>query len=450
MTDHDATVAAASGRGPHGERQPPSVVVVGGGFAGLFAARRLAHGPVQVRLLDRTGVHLFQPLLYQVATGMLSEGQISSPLRRLFRRHRNVECLVADVHDIDVTTRVVHARRADGTELRVPYDHLIVAAGVQQSYFGHDKYARYAPGLKSMDDALVIRRRVYQAFEVAEALPTAEQRRPWLTFVLVGAGPTGVELAGQIRELATRTLREEFRTIDPGEARVLLLDGGDRALASFSRGLSGAATATLQRLGVELSTGTRATDIDEGGVELTTGDGSVRRVEARTVLWTAGVAAPPLAAALAHASGAQQAPDGRLKVRPDLTLPGHPEVFVVGDLMALDGLPGVAETAMQAGWHAAGQVLHAVGHAGAVPAGTPFRYRDLGSAAYISRGHALLEAGPLRLSGLPGWIAWGLLHLAFLTGYRNRAAALTSWLTTLALGNRRERAFPTVASPSRK
>ncbi len=264
MTDHDAAVAAASGRGLHGVRQPPRVVVVGGGFAGLFAARRLAHGPVQVTLLDRTGVRLFQPLLYQVATGLLSEGQISSPLRRLFRRHRNVECLVADVHDVDVTTRVVHARRADGTELRVSYDHLIVAAGVQQSYFGHDEYARYAPGLKSMDDALVIRRRVYQAFEVAEALPTAEQRRPWLTFVLVGAGPTGVELAGrirelagQIRELATRTLREVFRTIDPGEARVLLLDGGDRALASFSRGLSGAATATLQRLGVELSTGTR-------------------------------------------------------------------------------------------------------------------------------------------------------------------------------------------------
>ena len=433
-----------------GTSRRPRAVVVGGGFAGLYAARRLARGRVQVTLLDRTGVHLFQPLLYQVATGLLSEGQVSAPLRHLFRRQPNVDCLVADVHDIDVEGHVVHARRPDGSDLPVPYDFLIVAAGVQQSYFGHDEYAEHAPGMKSIDDALVIRRRVYQAFEAAEALPTAQQRQPWLTFALVGAGPTGVELAGQIRELATRTLTEEFRTIDPAEARVLLFDGGDRALASFSRGLSDAATATLRRLGVELHTGSRATNIDELGLEVTTQDGTARRIDARTVLWTAGVAAPPLAGALARASGAQQAHDGRLKVQPDLTLPGHPEVFVVGDLMSLDHLPGVAETAMQAGRHAAGQVLHAIGHPDSVPAGTPFRYRDLGSAAYVSRGHALLEAGPVQLSGPAGWLGWGLIHLAFLTGYRNRAGALLSWLTTLAAGNRRERAFPTVVRPARR
>lgn len=424
------------------------VVIVGGGFAGLFATRRLARGPVRVTVLDRTGVHLFQPLLYQVATGLLSEGQISAPLRHLFRRHRNVDTLVAEVTDVDATRKKVHARTPDGRTLEVGYDVLLVAAGVQQSYFGHDDFAQHAPGLKDLDDALTIRRRVYQAFETAEALPTAEQRRPWLTFALVGGGPTGVELAGQLRELATHTLRDEFRSIDPAEAKVLLLDGGDRVLASFSSGLSGRAARTLRRLGVEIRTGSRVTGVDEGGLDVTDPDGSSRRVEARTVLWTAGVAAPPLADAVARATGAEQGKDGRLRVLPDLSLPGHPDVYVAGDLMSLDHLPGVAETAMQAGLHVAGQVLHRVDHPGGVPAGTPFRYRDLGSAAYVSRGHALLEAGPVRLSGLPGWLAWGLIHLTFLTGYRNRAAALSTWLTTLALGTRRERAFPSGTATS--
>lgn len=338
----------------------------------------------------------------------------------------------------------MHATRPDGSDLQVGYDHLIVGVGVQQSYFGHDEYAVHAPGMKTLDEALVIRRRVYQAFEAAEALPTAEQRRPWLTFALVGAGPTGVELAGQIRELATRTLTEEFRTIDPAEARVLLFDGGDRALASFSRGLSGAATATLRRLGVELHTGSRATNIDGHGLDVSTHDGPTRRLEARTVLWTAGVAAPPLADTLARAASAPQDHDGRIKLQPDLTLHSHPEVFVVGDLMSLDDLPGVAETAMQAGLHAAGQVLHAVGHPRGVPPGSPFRYRDLGSAAYVSRGHALLEVGPVRLSGLPGWLAWGLIHLAFLSGYRTAPPPSLPWPPATA-GNARS---PPVTRPT--
>jgi len=417
----------------------PRVVVVGGGFGGLYATRRLARGPVEVTVLDSTGVHLFQPLLYQCATGMLSEGQITAPLRALFKRHRNVTTVLAKAVDVDAGARVVHALRSDGTALQVPYDHLIVAAGVEQSYFGHDEYAPHAPGMKSIDDALTVRRRVLAAFEMAESLPTAEQRRPWLTFALVGAGPTGVELAGQIRELAGHTLREQFRTIDPSEAHVLLYDGAAAPLASFGPELSGRAARTLEGLGVELHLKTKVTGIDATGLDVEHEDGSTTRTETRTVLWTAGVAAAPLASALARTTGAQQERDGRVRVQPDLTLVGHPEIHVVGDMMSLAGLPGVAEVAMQGGWHAGGEVLHAVA---GEPTGRPFRYRDLGSAAYVSRGHAVVSAGPLKLSGRLGWWVWGLIHIAFLTGYRNRAGALMSWLSTLASGNRRELVFP--------
>ncbi|MDQ6649455.1 MAG: NAD(P)/FAD-dependent oxidoreductase [Actinomycetota bacterium] len=413
----------------------PQVVVIGGGFAGLFAARRLAAGPVSVTVIDDTGVHLFQPLLYQCATGLLSEGQITAPLRRLFRRHRNVVTLLADVSGVDVTARTVTAVRPDGSELSVGYDYLIVAAGVRQSYFGHEEYAPHAPGMKSIDDALTIRRRIIDAFEMAETLPAPELRRPWLTFALVGAGPTGVELAGQLRELAGHTLREQFRSIDPAEARVLLFDGGDAPLASFGPKLAASAARTLRALGVELHLRTRVTHVDGEGLEVRASGGEPHRVEARTVLWTAGVAAVPLADAIARATGAAQDRSGRLLVEPDLRLPGHPNIFVAGDMMSLDDLPGVAEAAMQAGLHAAGQVLRAVR---SEPGSQPFVYRDLGSAAYISRGHAVVKAGPLSVSGRLGWLLWGVIHIAFLTGFRNRAGAVLSWLGTLAMGSRRE------------
>ena len=394
----------------------PHVVVVGGGFGGLFATRRLARGPVTVALLDDTGVHLFQPLLYQCATGLLSEGQITAPVRALFARHPNVTTLLGRATDVDPDGRLLHALRPDGTPLQLSYDHLVVAAGVQQSYFGHDEYAKHAPGMKSIDDALTIRRNILNAFEMAETLPTAEQRRPWLTFALVGAGPTGVELAGQIRELAEHSLRGQFRAIDPAEARVLLFDGGDRPLASFGRRLSAVASQALVARGVELHLHTRVTGIDETGLDVSRRDGTSERIQARTVLWTAGVAAPPLADALASATGATQEHDGRLQVQPDLTLPGYPQIHVVGDVMSLQGLPGVAEVALQSGWHAGGDVLERVaGRAG----GAPFRYRDLGSAAYISRGQAVVSVGPFRLSGTLGWLVWGLVHLTFLTDYRN-------------------------------
>ncbi len=418
----------------------PQVVVIGGGFAGLFAARRLARGPVEVTVVDDTGMHLFQPLLYQCATGLLSEGQITAPLRRLFRRHANVTTLLAKATDINPALRTVTAARPDGTELHVDYDYLLVAAGVEQSYFGHNEFAPHAPGMKNIDDALSIRRRVLGAFEMAETLPTAEQRRPWLTFAMVGAGPTGVELAGQIHELATHTLRREFRTIDPAEARVLLFDGGAAPLASFGTKLSDVAAQTLQRLGVELHLHTTVTHIDAAGLQVSTAGGSSQRVDAHTVLWTAGVAAPPLATAIARATGAGQDRTGRLTVQPDLSLAGHPTIYVAGDVMSLDKLPGVAEVAMQSGLHAAGQILGQIQHGRTT--GTRFRYRNLGSAAYISRGQAVVQAGPLRLSGTPAWLVWGLIHIAFLTGYRNRAGALLSWLTTLTLANRRELVFP--------
>jgi NADH dehydrogenase len=415
-------------------------VIIGGGFGGLFAARALRRSPVSVTLVDRAQHHLFQPLLYQCATGILSEGQITSPLRQVLVRHRNVECVMAEVTGIDAGRRVVRTRRPLGDELDIGYDYLIVAAGVRQSYFGHEEFAPLAPGMKTIADALAIRRRVFGAFEMAETAADARERQRWLTFALVGAGPTGVELAGQIRELATRTLRREFRKIHPADARVLLFDGGAAPLASFGPRLSDKAAATLRNLGVELHMDAVVTDVRIDGLTVRASDGSTARHEAGVVLWTAGVEAPPVAAAIAAATGAPTDRLGRIAVGDDLAIAGHPEIFVVGDLMSLRGLPGVAEVAMQSGHHAGSQVRRAV--AGQPPAG-PFRYRDLGSAAYISRGQAVVSAGPLRLGGFAGWVAWLFIHIAFLTGYRNRAGAILTWLVAFTRDSRRERAFTT-------
>ena len=416
------------------------VVIVGGGFAGLFAARALRRAPVRVTLIDRAEHHLFQPLLYQCATGILSEGKIAAPLREVLKRHQNVECVLAEVTGIDPAARTVQARRPLGGPMEFGYDYLIVAAGVRQSYFGHDDFALFAPGMKTISDALKIRRRVFGAFEMAESATSHEEARRWLTFVLVGAGPTGVELAGQIRELATKTLRSEFRRILPQDARVLLLDGGSAPLASFGPVLSGKAAGALRRLGVEQHMHSIVTKVDLGGADVRGPDGKTTRFEAGTVLWTAGVEAPPLAAALATATGAQRDRTGRIIVGHDLTIPGHPEISVVGDMMNRDGLPGVAEVAMQAGLYAARRIRREVA---GDPPGKAFRYRDLGSAAYISRGRAVVSVGRLHLDGFLGWWAWLVIHIGFMTGFRNRFGAVLSWWFAFTRDLRRERTFTT-------
>jgi NADH:ubiquinone reductase (H+-translocating) len=413
------------------------VVIVGGGFAGLFAARRLK-APLQVTLIDRAEHHLFQPLLYQCATGILSQGKIASPLRALLAKHRNVEFQLAEVTGIDAAAKKLMARRPLGEDIEFGYDYLILAAGVRQSYFGHDEYAAFAPGMKSIEDAMRIRRRIFGAFELAESATDPAERRRWLTFALVGAGPTGVELAGQIREVATKTLAKEYRHIKPEDARVMLFDGGSAPLATFGPKLSALAARDLGKLGVELHMGSIVTEADLRSIGVKDRDGNVTRHEVGTILWTAGVAAPPLAEAVAKATGAETDRAGRLLCGKDLSLPGHPEIMVTGDLMCLDKLAGVAEVAMQTGLYAARRVRHlARGEA----YDKPFRYRDLGSAAYISRGRAVISAFGLNFGGFPGWLAWLFIHIGFLTGYRNRLGAILGWWFAFTRDLRRERTF---------
>jgi NADH dehydrogenase len=416
------------------------VVIIGGGFAGLFAARALGRAPVQVTLIDRAEHHLFQPLLYQCSTGILSEGKIAAPLRAILRKNRNVEFVLAEVTGIDAERRAVLAKRPAGKEIEFGYDYLIVGAGVQQSYFGHDEFATWAPGMKTIEDALVIRRRVFGAFEIAESATDPAERARWLTFALVGAGPTGVELAGQIRELATKTLRTEYRHIKPEDARVLLFDGGAVPLAPFGPKLSAKAAATLDKLGVEQHMHSIVTGIDGSGLTVRAQDGKETQYDAATVLWTAGVAAPPVATAIAQATGAKQDRGGRIEVGPDLSIPGHPEIMVTGDVMSLNKLPGVAEVAMQTGLYAGRRIRHETrGRATA----KPFRYYDLGSAAYLCRGKAVVSVGKLQFGGFPGWVVWLFIHIGFLTGYRNRFGALVSWWFAFTRDLRRERTYTT-------
>ena len=425
------------------------VVIVGGGFAGLFAARALRSAPVQVTLIDRAEHHLFAPLLYQFATGILSEGKIATPLRDLVKRHCNVEFVLAEATGIDPDGRRVLARRPMGAPVEFGYDYLILAAGVRQSYFGHDEYAAFAPGMKTLEDAMKIRRRVFGAFEMAESATDPAERQRWLTFALVGAGATGVELAGQIREIATKTLRSAYRHIEPEDARVLLFDGGTAPLAAFGPKLSALAAKELGKLGVELHMGSIVTDADLRGVQVKDHNGNLTRHEVGTILWTAGVEAPPIAAAVAEATGAEQDRAGRILVGKDLAIPGHPEILVTGDIMCLDKLPGVAEVAMQAGLYAARKIGH---QARGEAFDKPFRYRDLGLAAYISRGRAVVSAFGLDFGGFPGWAVWLFIHVGFLTGYRNRIGAIMDWWFAFTRDLRRERTFtiddmPVAAGP---
>ena len=411
------------------------VLIIGGGFGGLRAAKALASAPVQITLIDRTNHHLFQPLLYQVATGVLSAGQIAPPLRSLFRSEQNVRVLLADVEGIDVTRRIV--RTVNTAEREIPYDTLIVAAGASHSYFGHERWAQFAPGMKTLDDAARLRSRILLAFEAAEQETDEALRAACLTFAVVGAGPTGVELAGQVALLAHRILTDEYRRAQPRSARIVLLDAAPEVLAAFSPHLSDHAKQELEGLGVEVTLGSEVVDVDATGVVVRTGGQATRRIDARTVIWAAGVQASPLAAQMAAQTTAAVDRAGRLLVGPDLTLPGHPEVFVLGDMISLPGVPGTAQPAIQQGKYVAAVIRARLRHR---PPPKRFRYRDLGTMAMIGRSQAVAELfGKVKLWGLPAFLAWGVIHLAYLIGWGSRAETVARWGWTLLTRNRRER-----------
>ena len=392
----------------------PRVVIVGGGFGGLLAARTVARNPVQVTLIDRQNFHTFQPLLYQVATAGLSPGEIAAPIRWILRRRRNVEVLMSEVQDFDLSRKVV--KLPDG---EVAYDYLIVASGASHAYFGHDEWEPFAPGLKTIEDALEIRRRVLLAFELAERQAADGKEQVQLNFVVVGGGPTGVELAGTLAEIARRALANEFRSIDPRKTRIVLLEGGPRILPAYPEDLSRSAEEQLQRLGVEVHTSALVTEIAPGAVQM-----GKTRWPAAVILWAAGVAASPLGKKL----GAPVDRAGRVLVNPDLSLPGHPEVFVIGDLAALKDengkwLPGVAPVAMQEGKATAHNIA-------AELRGEPrknFHYFNKGNLATIGRAAAVAEFGKIHISGFVAWLAWLFIHIFFLIGFRNRIIVLVQW-----------------------
>lgn len=402
------------------------VVVVGGGFGGLSAVTSLKDAPVDVTLVDRHNYHLFQPLLYQVATGSLSPGEIAVPLRAIVRRQRNVRVILGEVEDVDLATHEIVVARAatDDEEIRLPYDTLIVAAGMRNHYFGHDEWRDVAPALKNLEDALDIRARVLLAFEAAETETDPGERQRWLTFVVVGGGPTGVELAGQIAEISRDTMRDQFRAFNPAQARVYLVEGADRVLLAFTEDQSERARRDLEALGVTVRTGCMVSGADADGVELMQGTHH-ERIEARTIVWAAGVTASPLAALLAELTGTGTDRAGRVQVEPDLSLPGHPEVIVVGDMAAIAGrpLPGVAPVAMQMGRHAADSVRRRAAGGGA----TAFQYRDKGNLATIGRARAVASLFGMRFHGFVAWWLWLAVHLFYLIGFQNRLLVMTKW-----------------------
>ena len=396
------------------QKSNPRVVIVGAGFGGLVAARTLARDPVQITLIDRQNFHTFQPLLYQVATAGLSPGEIAAPIRWILRSRRNIEVLMSEVQDFDLARRVV--RLPDG---EIPYDYLVVASGASHAYFGHDEWEPLAPGLKTIEDALEIRRRVLLAFELAERQANSEKKRVQLNFVVVGGGPTGVELAGTLAEIARRALTNEFRTIDPRKTRIVLLEGGPRILPAYPEDLSRSAEEQLRRLGVEVHTSAMVTNVTPGAVHM-----GETQLPAAGIIWAAGVAASPLGKKL----GAPVDRAGRVAVNPDLSLPGHPEIFVIGDLATLKDengrlLPGVAPVAMQEGKATAHNIA-------AELRGEPrknFHYFNKGSLATIGRAAAVAEFGKIHISGFLAWLAWLFIHVFFLIGFRNRIIVLVQW-----------------------
>jgi len=414
------------------EGTPHRVVVIGGGFGGLQAVQKLARMPVEVTLIDRRNFHLFQPLTYQIATGALSSEEVCYPLRAMFKRRRNVRVLLGEVAEFDLEQRTVEIKPEVGElgPLAIPYDTLIVAGGSRYSYFGHDEWAPLAPEVKSLESAVGVRGRILSAFEAAEMEPDEERRRGWLTFVVVGAGPTGVEMAGQIAELARDTLRGDFRSIDTGDGRVLLVEMADRVLTTFPPSLSAKAARSLENLGVTPVLQRTVVDIDEESVTVEAADKGHERIPAHTVIWAAGVTASPLARRLADATGAEVDRAGRVTTNPDLTLPGHPEVFALGDMVRVRGedgevtqLPGVAPVAMQEGRYAAKLVrarLRGREHG-------PFHYRDKGNLATIGRARAVADLHWVRLSGFLAWVTWLMVHLWYLVGFQNRILVFIRW-----------------------
>jgi NADH dehydrogenase len=415
------------------------VVVIGAGFGGLFAIKALRHAPVDITLINGTAYHLFQPLLYQVATGILSEGEIAPPIREVLRKQDNVDVRLGWAQHVDVENKKVTVA-GPGITFDVEYDSLIVAAGAAQSYFGNDHFADHAPGMKSIDDALELRARIFGAFEVADLQTDEEAMDRWLTFVVVGAGPTGTEMAGQIAELAHRNLPGQYKHIDPRRARIILVDAVGAVLNTFGDHLSTRALRQLKLLGVEVELNTKVVGIDATSIQVESERGLVT-IPAMTKMWAAGVAAPPLARAIAEATGAPTDRAGRIMVEPDLTVPGHPEIFVLGDMMNLkdehgNQLPGVAQVAIQGGRYAADQIRRRLRRK--EPA-DPFKYFDKGSMATISRFSAVASIGKLHLSGFLAWLIWVAIHLLYLVGFKNRVTAVLHWAVSFLGRGRAER-----------
>ncbi|GAA4129789.1 NAD(P)/FAD-dependent oxidoreductase [Nocardioides fonticola] len=423
----------SKGRGAPGKHR---VVVIGSGFGGLFGTKQLRKADVEVTMIAKTTHHLFQPLLYQVATGILSEGEIAPPTREILSRQANAQVLLGEVTAIDLEAQTVTSHVL-GRETVTSYDSLIVAAGAGQSYFGNDHFAEFAPGMKNIDDALELRGRIFGAFEMAElGANRGENVDHLLTFVVVGAGPTGVEMAGQIAELAHRTLRRDFRSINTRTARVVLVDAAPQVLPPFGAKLGATTKKELEKLGVEVVLGAMVTDVDERGLTMKFKDGRVERIESVTKIWAAGVQASPLGATLAEQTGAPLDRAGRIGVNPDLTLPGHPEVFVVGDMIALDNLPGVAQVAIQGAKYAAKEIDHRLK---GKPSQGPFKYFDKGSMATISRFRAVAMIGKIRITGFTAWLMWLAVHLVYITGFKNRVTAVLHWLVSFLGRGRSER-----------
>ena len=411
------------------------VVIIGSGFGGLWATEALAKAPVDVTMISGTSHHLFQPLLYQVATGVLSEGEVAPATREVLKKQKNATVLLGRVTDIDIEAKAVTSVSPLGTTV-TRYDSLIVAAGAGQSYFGNDQFSEFAPGMKSIDDALELRGRIFGSFELAELCDDPEEREEWLTFVVVGAGPTGVEMAGQISELAHRTLRRDFRRIDTTKAKIILLDAAPAVLGMFGDKLSGAARKQLDDIGVDVELNAKVVGVDNTGVDIVDADGNQRRIRSRCKVWAAGVSASPLGKQLAEQSGGEVDRAGRVKVNEDLTLPGYPDVFVIGDMMNLNNLPGVAQVAMQGGKYAAGQIVRRLR---GEPAGPPFKYFDKGSMATISRFHAVASVGKIRLAGFFAWLMWLGVHVMYLIGFKNRLTTMLHWAVSFVFRGRSQR-----------